>query len=238
MGDGVLAALLVAHGLAQAVAHAAADRRVHRAAGHQAAQHHGLVLALHVVPGQHFHQRGHRGQGPGHHHQAGGVLVQPVHDAGARQFGQLRVVVQQGVEQGAGGVARAGVHHQAGRLVEHQQVLVLVHDGERDGLRRAFHLGFQLGLQPHQLAAAQQLAGRHRGAVQRGRAGLDPRGEARARIVGEQLGQRLVEPASGRGQRHPGFVAYRGHAPAPAARRAAGRGAAPVSAIMPFRSNI
>ena len=49
MGHRALAVFLVAHRLAQAIAHAAADRRIHRAAGHHRAQHHRLVLALHLV---------------------------------------------------------------------------------------------------------------------------------------------------------------------------------------------
>ena len=70
--------------------------------------------------------------GPGHHQQAGGAPVQPVHDARAQrvpvpgQRRQVRVAGQQPGGQGAVGPAGAGVHHQARRLVHHHELAVLV----------------------------------------------------------------------------------------------------------------
>ena len=230
MGDGALAVLLVAHGLAQAVAHVAADRGIYRAAGHQGAQHHRLVLPLHVVAGQHLHQRGMGRQALGHHHQARGVLVQAVHDAATRQLGQGRIVMQRGVQHGAGAISCARMHHQPGRLVQHQQVFVLVDDVQGDGLRLQLHFGLKFSLQQDFFPATEQLAGRRHGAVQGHRAGLDPCREARTGIIGEHLGQRLVEPATCGGQGDRGFVTDRRHDRTP--------GHPAVSAIIPFRSNI
>ena len=45
--------------------------------------------------------------------------------------GDLGVAGHQAVHQRAGDVAGAGVHHQAGGLVDDEHVVVLVHDGER-----------------------------------------------------------------------------------------------------------
>jgi hypothetical protein len=51
------------------------------------------------------HQVGLGFQGLADHHQAAGVLVEAVHDAGARHRHQLRAVVQQAVQQRARPVA-------------------------------------------------------------------------------------------------------------------------------------
>jgi hypothetical protein len=44
-------------------------------------------------------------------------------------------MMQQRVDQRAVGITRRRMHHHAGRLVDHDQVLVLVGDDERDLLR-------------------------------------------------------------------------------------------------------
>ena len=60
--------------------------------------------------------------GLGHDHQAGGVLVEPVHDArplDPADAGQARAAMgDQRVDQRAGGVAGGRMHHQALRLVD------------------------------------------------------------------------------------------------------------------------
>jgi hypothetical protein len=73
-----------------------------------------------------------------YHHHPAGVLVEPVHDAGAQRIGAaLHLgVVQQRVDERAVGVARSGVNHEAGGLVEDDQMVVLEQDlqGNRLGL--------------------------------------------------------------------------------------------------------
>lgn len=54
------------------------------------------------------------------------------HDAHRRQV----AVMQQRVDERAGGMSGRGVHHQTGLLVDHQQVLVLVHHVQRDCLQQ------------------------------------------------------------------------------------------------------
>ena len=76
--------------------------------------------------------------GLGHDHQAGGVEIEPVHDAGpelASDAADVGAPRQQRVDQSAVGVARARVNREAGRLVHHDQVLVLVDGGNRYVLR-------------------------------------------------------------------------------------------------------
>ena len=69
------------------------------------APHQRKIFALDGACLQLAHQIGLRGQRFGYHHQAAGILVQPVHDARTRHAGQLRTVMQQTVQQRAGPVA-------------------------------------------------------------------------------------------------------------------------------------
>ena len=92
------------------------------------------------------------GVGLGHHHQAAGVLVEPVHDArplDAADAGEaVAAMGDQRVDQRAGGVAGGRMHHQPGWLVDDDEVVVLVDDVERDRLAR--------GLEPPRAAARPQ----------------------------------------------------------------------------------
>jgi hypothetical protein len=68
----------------------------------------------------------------------GGLLVQAVHQARPQHPSdplQIRTMSQDGVDQGAGGMPRPGMHDHPGRLVDHQDVGVLIEDVQRDGLR-------------------------------------------------------------------------------------------------------
>jgi hypothetical protein len=72
-----------------------------------------------------------------HHHHAAGVLVEAVDDAGAQlaaDAGQIGAVGEQGVDQGAARVSGRRMDDQAGRLVDDDQVRILVEDGQRDRL--------------------------------------------------------------------------------------------------------
>ena len=79
--------------------------------------------------------------GLGHHHQPAGVLVEAVHDAGpldAADAGQAVAAMRdQRVDQRALGVAGGGMHDQAGRLVDHDERVVLVNNIERDIFARS-----------------------------------------------------------------------------------------------------
>ena len=88
------------------------------------------IAAMHLACRDRPNQAGHRRQRLADDHQARGVLVEAMHDAGARQRGAGRIARQQGIEQGARPVARRRVHDHAGRLVDDQQVFVFVDDDE------------------------------------------------------------------------------------------------------------
>ena len=68
--------------------------------------------------------------------QPGGVAVEPVHDAGALRIGPAGHAARQRLHERPVGVPVARVHDDAGRLVDHEQVLVLVGDPELRRRRR------------------------------------------------------------------------------------------------------
>ena len=80
--------------------------------------------------------------GLGHHHQAAGVLVEPVHDAGpfdAADAGQaVAAMGDQRIDQRAFGVAGGGMHDQALRLVDDDERVILVDNIQRDGFAGRF----------------------------------------------------------------------------------------------------
>ena len=121
-----------------------------------------------------------------------------MHDAGARNGGELRRVVQQGIQQRALPVAAARMHHQAGRLVDDEDVRVLVQDRQRDVLRllhRLFRQGS--GFQRDAFAAPHLALGIGRRIVQTDFSLFHPGGKAAARMFGQQPRQRLVEAQAG-----------------------------------------
>ena len=74
-----------------------------------------------------------------HHHQAGRVLVEPVHDAGPLDPTDPRkaraAMGDQRIHQRAGAVSGRRVHHQPLRLVDHDQRVILENDVQRDVFR-------------------------------------------------------------------------------------------------------
>ena len=133
-----------------------------------------------------------------HHQQSGGLLVEPMDDAGARHAGELRTVREQSVEHRAAPVAAARMHDEPRRLVDDDQCVVLVDDAERDRFGDERDLG-RIGLrfEQHDLAAAHTALGFGRCSVDDDPAALQPRLQPAARILGKQCGERAVQPISG-----------------------------------------
>ena len=86
-----------------------------------------------------------------HHHQTRGVLVEPMDDSGAAHpayAGQgCAAMRHQGIDQRAAPVASSGMDHEAARLVDDDDVGVLVNDRERDVFRSRLR-GRRLGTAP------------------------------------------------------------------------------------------
>ncbi|TLD45582.1 MAG: hypothetical protein FAZ92_02183 [Accumulibacter sp.] len=119
-------------------------------------------------------------------------------DAGPRQPVEILRMMQQRIEQGTVPVAVARMHHQAGRLVDHQQALVLVHHLQGDILgRRRFgapvgHLG-----ELDRLAGPEPAPWLEHGLAGDGHpAGADPPLQAAARMLRQQPGKNLVQSLS------------------------------------------
>ncbi len=186
---------LAAVGDCHALAHAAvaADGRVDLATGSHHTNHDAFINAADRALLQLVDQVGLRLQGLGHHHQAGGVLVQAVHDAGARHVDDVGHMVQQRVQQGAAGMPGSRVHNQAGRLVDHQDLVVFIDDVQRDVLGLPLALGLLLGLQGQHGATMDGVTRAQDRAIDRQAAFFDPGSQPRARILVEQLGGDLVE---------------------------------------------
>ena len=196
-------------------ARVAAERRVDRAARRRVALHEREVDAPHAAIGE-LLRRARPAPRPSSRPPAGRSC--PCRgDARCRRAARRRAPAraQQRVEQRAVRLAGAGMHDQAGRLVDDDQVGVLVHDLERHALRRR-------GDRVRRRAAARAprcsppvtgLRAAAALAVDRDVAGLQPGLQAVARVLREQARQRLVEaqPAelrAARWQRH-----RRGEAP-------------------------
>ena len=181
-----------------AVVRVAPDRRVDAAGAIDFTVHQRDVFALHSARLQLAHQIGLRDQRFGNHQQTRSVLVEPMHDTRARQFRDLRHMMQQRIEQGAARIAIAGMHNQTHRFVDHQHLIVFKHDTERDGFRRiGRRIGFQRRLHAHALAAVDHHPGGSKLAIHRDLPRAYPGLNAIARKLRQQSGQSLVEPQPG-----------------------------------------
>lgn len=128
------------HGHALAVRRVAADGRVDRAGIFaQIAADDGLIRAGHRMVGQLRRERKMRKVVFRRDEQTGCVLVDAVHDAGpplpADAGEAVAAVGEQGVDERAVLVAGRGVHDHAARLIDDDEVIVLIHHVQRQILR-------------------------------------------------------------------------------------------------------
>ena len=180
----------------------ATDRRVDGAAAGDVAARERQVLAAHAARLQLADEAGLRRERPGHDQESAGLLVQPMDDAGARHAGEGGRVVQQRVQQRSVPVAAARMDDEARRLVDDDQRLVLVHDRQRDRLRRVRTVARVRRRQHDHRFAAAGLARRiGRDAVDVHAAGVDPGAQPGPREFGQRLRQRRVEAQARGGRR-------------------------------------
>src|SRR5690554_814010 len=182
------------HRHALAVLRVPANGSIYCGAAGERTHHHRLVFPAHGALLQLVDQRGVGNQAAGHHHNPGGVFVQPVHNTSPGQVLDFRRVIQQRVHQGAIGMARGRVYHQPGRFVDHQQVLVFVHDIQGDGLGFPGNLHFRLGIQLQNIVQHDFVTGLAGFAVHRQRPAFDPGLQARAGMLGHEFGRSLIQP--------------------------------------------
>jgi hypothetical protein len=77
-----------------------------------------------------------------HHHDAARVFVEPMHDACAHHTCERGRVMQQRIQQGAVAITRARMHDKAWWLVDHEQMLVLENDFQRNVFGQRFRVNF------------------------------------------------------------------------------------------------
>ena len=176
----------------------ASDRRIDDTIACNAAMRQRQVVALHRARLQLAHEVGLRFEGLGDDEQATGVLVEPVHDAGARYAGKLWCMVQERVEQRALPVAASRMHDQPGRLVDDKDVRVLVRDSQGNVLRRLrCVIGQGPGVQRDAFAAPDLALGIPRRIVDADFSLFHPGGESAARMLRQQARERLIEAQPG-----------------------------------------
>ncbi len=181
----------------------AADGAVDLARGGNPAVRQGHVFAAHAARLKLAHELGLGDIVARHDHQTGGVLVQAVHDARAGDLRELRVAMQQAVEQRAAPVAGPGVGDQARRLVDDDPVRAFRDHAELNGFgREGQRVGRGLGPDGEFVAGADRLADLAWRPIDQDVAGFDPALQAVAGMVGQEAGQNLVEPVGARGGRH------------------------------------
>ena len=137
-----------------------------------------------------------------HHHEAACVLVEPVHDARpalAADTGKARTAMgDQRVDQRTGLVSRGRVDHHVGRLIDNDDVIVLVDNLERDRFRGGLGRLRRRHVEHDGIAGIDAMARiADRAAADRDRAGLDQRLEPAARQFGDMRRQHAVKPHSG-----------------------------------------
>ena len=97
----------------------------------------------------------------------------------------------------ARGIAGCGVDDQAGRFVQHQQIVIGVNDVQLDTLGEDFIAAFRFRIQVEQLASAQAV-GRLRGDPVHGqRTSPDPFLQPGAGEIRKKIGSRLIQSHSG-----------------------------------------
>ena len=209
------------HRHALAVHRVATNRRVHRSTRHRHAVDHRQILPR---DGSRLHlrdQRGVRSRAARHHQQATGVLIQAMHQTGARQCRQFRRAMQQGIDQRAIAMAGGRMRHQPGRFVNHQQIVIFVQYDQRNRLRQSRGFDLELQIAAHGFPAGDRVARPTNDAVHPQLARLEPLLQTTARIGRQQLRQCLIQPHSGTGggnpaidsfgRRHDGFWRFEGY---------------------------
>ncbi len=133
------------------------------------------------------------------HEKSARVLVEPVHDTRPGNRRKLRRAVQERIEQGPFPVAASGMNHQARRLVDHQYVVVLVDDVERDRLgakRRVHRAGLRADF--YALAAPNLLVGLGGVRIEADVPLSQPPLQAVARMLGKHPREGFVQAQTGK----------------------------------------
>jgi len=194
MGDCGLSAHLQ-DGLFLAIARVAADRCLDRPAIKQPSPGHCPIPPRDGSGLQLSNEFGLALQGLGDHHEPRGVSVQPVNNARPRKIAQRGRMSQEPVQQCALRVARRGMNHQPGRLIEDDEVLILREDAQLHGLGHPVSLWLRLRhLEGHPLPRLDWLAWANPSVLQRDQALLNPPLESSPRLLWKPGRKQAIQP--------------------------------------------
>lgn len=170
-------------------AHAGVDGSRHGPAPDQ-----GQVFARNGPVLQLLHQAQLGRRMTGHDQQAAGIAIESMHDTASGQQHQTGVMCDQTVDQCAVGMSRSRMHHQTSRLVDDDDIRVLMDDPEIHGLR---HPGLRWGelrrLHVQSLSGSQQLGRATCSPIHRHSAVLNPLLDPRSRHAGICPGNDHIE---------------------------------------------
>ena len=184
----------------------AADRRVDPPPGVDLAPHERDVLLLDLAFAKLSRELFVRGVVLGHHHQAGRAAVEPMDDARpllAADAAEIVDVVEQRIDERAARVAGGGMDDHARRLVDDDEIVVLIQDGQRQrfGLRLGFdRLGDRHG---HVLAGSHRLVRLDGASLEQDVALLDQPLNLRARLLGQHRDEKHIQTRVSRRPRQP-----------------------------------
>src|ERR671931_1221859 len=173
-----------------------AQRGIYPPACHHDALYQGLVFPLQRAVLQLLDKLGMSAQRAGDYQQPESIFIEPVHDTGAWQGRKIWVMMEQRIEQGALAVARPRMHHPTRRLIDNDQILVLVADIHGKCLWLPTDLGFRLYPEDNLFASHHHIARPWLAVIDQQPALQDPGLKERPRIVCKDPGQRLVESRS------------------------------------------
>lgn len=187
-----------ANDLAAPVDRMSPERGIDAAAGDHRPPDHGKVVALDFAPLELLHQSGVGLQCARDQQAAAGVLVEAMNQSGTRQGRQLRIEVQEPVDQRAGGIAGAGMNHQSGRFVDDQKGRVVDQHSQRHRLGlRIPRVRLEHGLQLDSFAFGEPEVRLDLPTVDAQLPGPDPFTETTARELRPGLRCGLVDPQTG-----------------------------------------
>ena len=168
------------------------------------------VLAADLARRERAYQRGMGDWRARHEQQPGGVLVEAMHNAGARHGGEGRLEFEQRVLQRTSRDSGAWMHHESGRLVDHQQRGITVQDAKRQRGGAGLHAGDcgELRLDTQPLARPHGVAALRNGTVELHPTSVDPALQASPRVLRQQPCKHCVEPGSRQLRRYGEFVDF------------------------------
>jgi hypothetical protein len=196
-------AALSDHRHASALRRVAPDRGLDPAPGHDLTDHQGTILAMHLSRLELGDKRPVSRQRLGHHQQAGRILIQSMHDSGARHSGKRGGMMQQGILQGAIAVPRRRMHNQSGRFIDHEELVVFEDQVECDGLGEAVSARLNQRIEMNDLAGPDLVAGATGHPVDANLTTVDPMLQTAAREFRHGSRQHLIESASRQMRLHP-----------------------------------